>query len=122
VEADPDIIDKMADRGDIRRSTAETLFGAYTTRINMLLTPKARHNVKFVDNGLGLMKAIADYGSEHDWSRERGELMECCASICWRAYEQAAEHYANYGARTNFMITLSSARQSSRVLAIFAPW
>jgi hypothetical protein len=50
------------------------------------------------------MKAIADiapgeelsvdYGPEHDWSRERGELMECCASICWRAYEQAAEHYA----------------------------
>jgi hypothetical protein len=35
-----------------------------------------------------------DYGPEHDWSRERGELMECCASICWRAYERAAEHYA----------------------------
>jgi hypothetical protein len=104
VEADPDIIDKMADRGNIRMSTAETLYGAYTTRINMLLTPKARHNVKFIDNGLGLMKAITDiapgeelsvdYGPEHDWSRERGELMECCASICWRAYEQAAEHYA----------------------------
>jgi hypothetical protein len=35
------VIDKMADRRDIRRSTAETLYGAYTTRINMLLTPKA---------------------------------------------------------------------------------
>jgi hypothetical protein len=94
VEGDPDIIDKMADKGSIRRSTAEILNGAYTTRINMLLTPKARHNVKFVNNGLGLMKVIADialgeelsvdYGPEHDWSRERGELMECCASI-WRS-------------------------------------
>jgi hypothetical protein len=103
-EDDPDIIDKMADKGNIRRSTAETLYGAYTTRTNILLTPKVRHNVKVVDNGLGLMKVIADitprkelsvdYGPEHDWSRERGELMECCASTCWRAYEQGAEHYA----------------------------